>query len=323
MGLTLRSLKAAAQAAALAAMLAVSTVNPAEAARSGGRAGGSSFRAPAAPSRSYSAPSRGYSSPAPMYGGGYGGGYYGGGMGIGMPSLMYAPMMIGSGGGGLGTLLVAGTAASLAYRVLNERKEDAERASAVNPKTDVVTIKVGLLASARGLQMDLDMVGRSADTSTVRGLRYVLEETVLSLLRNPDYWVYGSIASESTTLDSAEDAFNRRCMQERLKISEETLTNVSGNRKEKARRAAAANPFAAPPDYIVVSLVCAAASADLARTLPKQINSAADLNRALGMLGGVSVDSLQAVEVIWAPQSLTDTLTETEMLADHPELRLI
>lgn len=306
--------------AALAAVLAITAVDPAHAARGGGRVGGSSFRAPSAPSRSYAPPRS--TAPAGAYGGygygGYGGSFFG-------PSIMYSPMLLpvgGSLGTGFGTLVLTGAAAAFIYQKVAERAEENEYEDTVNPESAVVTLKVGLLSTARALQLDLDMVGRSADTSTVRGLRYVLEEAVLALLRNPDYWVYGSVDSNSIRLSKAEDLFNRRCMEERLKLTEETLTNVAGRRKENSVSSSRADPTSPPAEYIVVTLVCAAAS-DLASQLPKEVNSVADLRQALGALGGVSVDSLQGIEVIWAPQALKDTLTEQEMLADHPELRMI
>lgn len=233
--------------------------------------------------------------------------------------MYMSPLLIGGGGGGLGTLVIAGGAAALAYRVLNERREDVEASRGADPDTAVVSVKVGLLASARQLQVDLDGVARSADTGSVKGLRYVLEEAVLSLLRNPDRWVYGSVRTSVGKFTEAEDKFNRLCMEERLKIGEETLSNVKG-RGSVDKGAVGGGDIG---EFIVVSLVCAATDVGLSKALPKEINSAADLNRALGMLGGVSSESLQGVEIIWAPQNYRDTLTEREMLADHPELRLI
>lgn len=297
--------------AALAGLLSISSVDQALAASGGGRVGGSSFRSPA---QTYSAPP-GAVSPGYGYGGGYGGGFFG-------PGIMFAPVIAPIGGfGGLGTILLAGTAAAFLYRSVQERNAEAEFAEAVNPRTAVVTLKVGLLSTARALQLDFDMVARSADTSSVRGLRYVLEEAILALMRNPDYWTHGSVSIQEAQLDAAEDLFNQRCMEERLKIGEETLTNVGGSRREAERaNATQADMSVAPSEYIVVSIVGAAAG-NIAERLPSEIKSPEDLKNALGILGAVSVDDLQGVEVIWAPQSLKDTLTLREMLADHPELR--
>jgi uncharacterized membrane protein len=56
-------------------------------------------------------------------------------------------------------------------------------------------VQVALLGSARELQKDLERYADSADTSTEEGLHYILTETVLSLMRNPEYWAHGSVAS--------------------------------------------------------------------------------------------------------------------------------
>ena len=65
----------------------------------------------------------------------------------------------------------------------------------ITPPHDIFVAKgqVGLLGSARDLQRDLDRIATRADTNSADGLHYVLEETVLALLRAPEYWVYGEI----------------------------------------------------------------------------------------------------------------------------------
>jgi uncharacterized membrane protein len=52
--------------------------------------------------------------------------------------------------------------------------------------------QVGLLGLARSVQSELDEIADKADTSSPQGLHYVLQETVLALLRHPDYCVYGA-----------------------------------------------------------------------------------------------------------------------------------
>lgn len=302
-----------AAAAALAAVLALAPADPAEAARGGGRVGGSGFRAPSVQRAVPRAPAARYG------GGGLGGFGYG-------PSVYVSPFFMpfggfGMGGGGIGTLLLFGTAAAFLYSSVATKVEDREFEEAVDPATAVVTLKVGMLATARGLQVDLDTMGRTADTASAAGLRAVLEETVVAMLRNPDYWAYGAVKVDSARLSRAEDKFNRLCLEERLKLEEETLTNAAGRRAESARASATTGDLRqAPGEFIVVTII-AAASGDLITQMPKVIDSAKDVNRALRALGGVSKDSLQGVEVIWAPQSLKDTVTSQELLADHPELR--
>jgi uncharacterized membrane protein len=67
-------------------------------------------------------------------------------------------------------------------------------------------------------------------------------ETVLSLMRNPEYAVYGAAESSNTNdLDEGESAFNELSMQERSKFKEETLVNVGG-RERKSRYSRYAPP---------------------------------------------------------------------------------
>ena len=62
-------------------------------------------------------------------------------------------------------------------------------------------------------------------------------ETVLSLLRNPDYCVYGDGSTKNPRgLDGAEDAFNEVVLQERGKFKEETLVNVGGRSKRSSMK---------------------------------------------------------------------------------------
>lgn len=316
-------LTVARKTAAVAAVVALlaAPLNAAWAASGGGRIGGSQFRAPAmrsapsAPSRSYGGGM--YSTPPPSIGYGYGYGY-------GAPSIyvnpFIAPVGVGIGFGGLGTFLTIAFVASLVGSVLRSRANTASEYAA-DPTTAVAVFKVGLLSSARGLQMDLDTLARSADTSTTSGLSAVLEDTVTALLRHPDYWTHASVSVRSAPLSKAEAEFNRSALEERLKLDEETLINTSGRKRELARAAARdADISKAPGEYIVVTVVVAADGTVVPR-LPKQISSVADVDRALRAFAALPANDLQAIEIIWAPQSMRDTLSEREMLNDHPELR--
>lgn len=298
------------------------------AARGGARMGGSQFRAP--PQQQRSAPSpRSYGSPSyygpsvPSYGyGGYGYGYG--------PSIFLNPFVapigpVGFGLGGFGGLLAFATVMSLVTSAVRSRSATAAEGeggiTSADPTTTVALIKVGLLSSARSLQVDLDTLARTADTTTPSGLTFLLQETATALLRHPDYWAYSSSTARTKSLSKAESEFNRIALQERLKLKEETLTNTGGRRYEAPRASAKDTDLEkAPSEYIVVSLVVAG-SGDLVKQLPRRIDSVSDVDRALRAVASVSADSLQAVEIVWAPQSLRDTLSEQEMLSDHPELK--
>lgn len=288
------------------------------AARGGGRIGGGSFRAPS-PGRTYSAP-RTYAPP--------GGGYYPGG-GIGFP-FVFPTFWIWGGGGGLFTILIFFAIASFLVQSFRRVRSDDELGygSVTNPTIGVARLQVGLLANARELQGDLNKLAMSADTSSSEGLAQVLQETTLALLRHPEYWTHASSTVQQTRLASAEAEFNRLLLTERSKFSRETLSNVNNQLRQASTNAAlpgqeAAGALAAqtegPGEYIVVTLLVGV-QGDL--KLPA-INSSEDLQKALGMLGGISSDRLLALEVLWTPQAEGDVLTRDDLLVEYPNLKLV
>jgi uncharacterized membrane protein len=198
----------------------------------------------------------------------------------------------------------------------------------IAPTVAVAKLQVGLLADARALQADLDKLAQKANTGSTSGLTQVLQETTLSLLRNPEYWAYAGGEVKQAKLESAEIEFNRFTLAERSKFSSETLSNVNNQIKQAGGSAVAvavggglatAAPEAEPGEYIVVTLVVGAQGKI---NLPK-INSAADVHKALNELGAVSADRLLALEVLWSPQASGEVLTGEDMLTDYPSLKLV
>ncbi len=308
----------------LAMLLVLSQADGALAAQSGGRIGGGSFRMP---SRSYSAPRsyrsapRAYSSPAR--------GYYPGGGGFGFPFLI---PFVGFGGGGLFTLLIFLAIAGFFVRTFQRfQDEGAEGISYGSPKLSVAQLQVGLLASARDLQRDLDTIAQKADTGSAQGRAQVLQEATLALLRHPEYWVYGAADSQRSQLEAAETLFNRLSLAERSKFTAETLSNVDNQLKQRT----GAVPFpkgealptqtdaevltAGTGEYIVVTLLVGTQSE---LSLPA-IREADDLRQALRQIGSIASDRLLAMEVLWTPQAEGDTLSAEELLTEYVDLRQI
>ena len=308
---------------ALAAVLIFSQADGALAARSGGRMGGGSFRAP---SRSYSSPSRSYRrGPSSYSGRGYGGGYYPGG-GFGFPFLM--PFF--GFGGGLGGLFGIFIAIAVANFLISSFRNagvgsDGLETTSSNPMVSVARLQVGLLAQARELQEDLNQLATSADTGTSAGLTKVLQETTLSLLRHPEYWAYADIEADQTRLLAAEQAFNQLALAERSKFTGETLSNVNAQLTEaKAKKALNSSGELAVPDepgeYIVATVLVASQNK---LNLPKTTTSPEDVRRAINQIGAISSDQLMAVEVLWTPQKSGETLTADELIAEYPNLKLV
>jgi uncharacterized membrane protein len=297
--------------------LALSHADGALAARTGGRIGGGSFRAPS--SRTYTP--RTY---APR-----GGGYYPGG-GFGFPFLI--PFWgIGGGFGGLFTILIFLAIANFLMQTFRRVSNDGEAETygySSNPPVSVTRLQVGLLAQARGLQSELNKIAESADTNSSQGRAEILQEASLALLRHPEYWVYAGGGTQQVKLTAAENQFNRLSLAERSKFSEETLSNVNNQlkaalNKEALPSADIDNPTQliseGPGEYLIVTLL----AATLGKMEITEINSADDLRQALRRIGGIGGDQLLAIEVLWTPQAEGDTLTSDDILAEYPDLKLV
>lgn len=300
----------------LVASLFFAHADSALAARSGGRIGGGSFRAP---SRSFSPPSRSYS-PRP---GGYGGG------GFGFPFLI--PFFgFGGGFGGLFSILIFITIANFLVRsfrgVMSGNEGGGDGMSSMNPKVSVAKVQVGLLSQARELQGDLDRLALMADTSSAQGRTQVLQEATLSLLRHPEYFAYAKAETAETRLNSAEAQFNRWSLSERSKFTEETLSNYDNQLKQGQAQSSLPGEAQeggalaeAPGEYIVVTLLVGVQGQ---LQLPP-VRDADSLNQALGQLGSVGGERLLAVEVLWTPQATNDTLSADDLMAGYPDLKLV
>lgn len=310
----------------LLSSLLVIAPHPADAA-SGGRIGGGSFRSSPSP-RSYGGGGSRYRgsgglgggyAPVP-YGGGYGGGYYGGG-GIGFPFLL---PIFGFGGGLFGFLMLMAVV-GLVVNALRGGSglapsgglADEDTAVQARGPVSLAQVQVGLLPAAKALQADLRRLAATADTSTPAGLQRVLQETSLSLLRNPELWVYANAEAAQVSFSAAEDTFNRLSMQERSKLRREVLTNVAGRRDQDAPAADRSEPNAVGSDFIAVTLLVASRN----RLALKDAYSADALREALQQLGAISPTDLIALEVIWQPEGVGEVLTTEELLTAYPQLQ--
>lgn len=331
-------------ACAVAVALSAGTPFAAEAARSGGRIGGGGFNS----SRSYSAPrsgagmrsygrsgsssfgyngyrsvprprsapggsaiivtpspSFGYGVPAPGYGYGYNSGY--------APPLR-------SDSDSLTPLLLTGVALYVAYMasttIFSRADADMDHADRLTQPVSVVKHQVALLGSARELQQDLNRLAASLDTSTSRGLHELLQETVLSLHRNPQYAVYGKTElKKARSVASAEAQFNQLSMAERGKFQRETLSNYSG-RKSHHRVDSAVNGN----NELIVVTVLAAVDGKLDLSDSKDGPS---MRENLARLGSVPANQLLALEVLWTPQAEGDFFTRDELVTDYPTLNML
>ena len=282
-------------------------------AASGGRIGGGSFQAPSSQQR------QNYGG----YGGnnfrGYGSGYRGGG--IGVPFLL---PIFGFGGGGIFGFLIL---MSIVGVVVNSFKNSSMITNSSN--TEIVTqektpstvsliqFQLGLLASAKEIQVSLRELAASSNTSTSSGLQRVLQDTTLSLLRKPELWVYSNIETGSVPFASAESTFNRLSITERSKLKAELTSNYSG--QISTSNNTKSNPGEADPtnEYIAITILVATKN-DLRM---KNSANSESITEALRLLGSISSNELMALEVIWQPEGEGETLREEELITKYPNLK--
>ncbi|KAK3279591.1 hypothetical protein CYMTET_12535 [Cymbomonas tetramitiformis] len=187
----------------------------------------------------------------------------------------------------------------------------------------VIRVQVGLLGIARDLQLDLERIAERADTDTEEGVPLPSTPPAWShrrdsnegALSSQEYWAYGNSGSASTSSpDEAEERFGTMSMEERGKFREETLVNVDSRRRQS--EAMTRDESKGPNEFIVVTLL---AAVDGAMRMP-QVSGAEEMRSALTRLGGVRVDQVAAVEVLWTPQDVNDSMTSDELVRDYPKL---
>lgn len=310
----------AAAVGALATALILGSSGASHAAGSSGRVGGTAgFRNTSTTTVVNKTTIVRQSSPAPMFGMGFFGivpvvPVYGYGMPVyvgGFLKVFLIALLV--------LLVIAAVRAMMAPRnddVVEETTYIVEEEEYIDhPPVTVAKLQVGLLAIAKEIKANLDRVAVSTDTSTPEGLHYLLQETVLSLMRNPSYAIYAHTGGEIVyDNDQAEQRFNQMSLQERSKFREETLVNLNGA-KTSGSLDSSSSPSGVQEMVVVTILVAAEGKLELPR-----VNTLDDLKLALSMIGGLSAKQVLAVELMWTPQADNDYYTRDQILTDYPQL---
>lgn len=242
-------------------------------------------------------------------------------------AFFFSPFAMGYGypmGGGFMTLLFWGVFAAIVLNVIQGTAAEGGGSGGYvgsgsgYGKLSVAKVQVGLLSNARELQQDLERIASRADTSTPRGLHYVLQETVLSLLRNPEYCVYGFAKSGiEDSPEAAESRFNKLSLEERGKFQKETRVNVGGIRKQESLGAGAGGDGSR--ELIVVTVLVAAEG----RVRLPKVLSVGSLREALTTLGSLPAEDIFAVEVLWTPEDPSDHFSQEDLASDYPLLNTL
>ena len=146
----------------------------------------------------------------------------------------------------------------------------------------------------------------------------VLQETTLSLLRQPSLWVYANLENGQVPFNSAESTFNRLSLTERSKLTAELTSNysgeiLSGNYSSRVQPGEAGETN----EYIAVTVLVATKS----RVNLLDSNTNEQLRENLRILGSISSTDLMALEVIWQPEGSGDVLSAEELVTAYPNLK--
>ncbi len=285
-------------------------------AASGGRIGGGSFRAPSIPrTGGYGGGYRG------GYGGGYRGGYGGGyrGGGIGLPFIV---PIFGFGGGGLFGFLILMSIVGVIINSVRGSNFQLSESPAISTNTtprsiNLIQLQIGLLASAKFIQKDLRELASEADTSNSYGLQKVLQETTLSLLRQPELWAYANLETGDVPFSSAETTFNRLSLTERSKLRAEITSNFSGSISQDTKPMVKPGDADASSEYIAVTLLIASKTrVGLNSTFNNE-----QLKLNLQTLGAISSNDLMALEIIWQPEGQGEVISAEDLVTSYPNLK--
>ncbi|XP_015875505.2 uncharacterized protein LOC107412274 isoform X2 [Ziziphus jujuba] len=230
----------------------------------------------------------------------------------------------GGGDGGVGVddgssrsffmFLMVLAAFALVYRFLSN-KFHGSVVTATEKTSVVLKLQVGLSGRARQLQRELNRIADIADTSSPKGLSYVLTETTVALLQHPDDCISGYSAVDlKRSMEDCEERFDQLSVEERGKFDEETLVNVNNIKRQ---RTSSQGDSGFSNEYIVITILVAAKGV---HKLPV-IRGSENLKEALQKLGSIPSSRILAVEVLWTPQNENDCLSEQELLEDYPLLR--
>jgi uncharacterized membrane protein len=296
----------------------------AQAKRSGGRSGGGSFRSSASRSSSPHRSSRSTDSD-------YSGGSYSSHRNVyvvsGGNSVYYhSPMPV------IVLVIILGILAFALRSAIRSSVNSSKSAnSAISGGNNVISnseidnnivtvskIQVGLLATARAIQTQLSEFSLNIDTETPEGLAQLLQEAALALLRTSENWTH--VTANSKTVRSREEAqaiFTQLSIEERSRFSAETLMNVNGKVRRSQDNSKQDNE---PGSYIVVTLLI---GTENDRPLFGDLYSAEALKQALERIAATPPEYLTVFELLWTPQSETESLTGDELLTEYTRLMQI
>ena len=172
-----------------------------------------------------------------------------------------------------------------------------------------------LVGSSPVVQSQLTELALNYDVKSATDRAEFLQECVLIVLRWRDNWTH--VCGNCQIFASREEAaqiFNQLSIQERSKLSVETLSVVNGDIR---RRQSVSAGDKGSGEYIVVTFLI---GTEDVRPLFGDIRDVGKLKIALEKSAATPAENLLIFELIWSPQEETDSLTGDELLSSYADL---
>jgi uncharacterized membrane protein len=200
-----------------------------------------------------------------------------------------------------------------------EREEQTKEYGVKNHKVTISKLQIALTAEAKAISQQLSQLTLSIDTSTEEGLVELLQESMMILLRNSEYWTHVLSRSFSIKIDDAEAAFNRLSVAQRSKFSLETVSNINGKIRNYVDENNQHNNESNEnlPAYIIVTILVGSAGKE---PLFNQIHSSEELKNTLEKLAVLDGNDLMKLEILWTPQSENESLTNDEFIMEYTDM---
>lgn len=266
--------------------------------------------------------------PVPVPVGGYGGSYGGsyGGYRPGYSSYGYASPT--SGRGWVSTLVLLLVLAFIVFvivLIVRRRRAASADGGAVqdsDPPVDLTLLQFGVQIQARNIQDKLEKLAERTNADDEGSLAFALRTLAQELIAQSEYVEYAAVQRlHALPLARAEDQFNLWAGNERAKFNREVIrggrSGVQRQQKEwKTDGIRDEDGQLAVAEFFVISVVLA--SRTLA--LPNQLMDSAALAEVLEALAGVRTEQLVALEVVWSPAAMSDSMGRDDMTSRYPSL---
>jgi uncharacterized membrane protein len=253
-------------------------------------------------------------------GGSFGGGGFGNqnppsspnnsGGGYGDSPLNWLPYAFSFGGGNGVVLLLGVFAVTILVNYLRRSRASGLMGGADASGSGALRVQLMLL-QAEDVKHELHQIASNGDTTTPAGLCNMVRESVLSLMRHPERWVYATVEQAHGSESVSGQRVSSWATAARAAYQTETIRNQGRVQTQNYQAVQGGT-------YCVVTVVVAAREFLLPSVTPPV--ESGEVRAALTAISGVTPENLIAAEVVWSPDADAEFLTEDQALRLYPSL---